>query len=155
MQPTMITQSRAKLGGWAILFLVGGAAFLLAACLVRNPLLILLLGGFGVGAVAGGVGWVTHFLFPDRLVLDADGFELRSGVGGRARRADWSGVTGFFLDVNAIGFMPDPDAESAAPAGFGIRCELPIEWPMSRQAMVDLLNQCKAESRGAAVRARA
>ncbi len=148
MPPTTIAQSRLKLGGWAVLFLAGGLTFTAGTVLSHNLFLVLLFAIFALTSLIGAGGWGLRFVFPHRLFLDAEGFELRMGLSGVSKRAGWREVGGFSVGGNAIEMTPNPDFAPAALAAFAPRFELPIEWPMSRKSMVERLNTYREAASG-------
>lgn len=149
MEPREIQQSTGK----AYLFLagsflfVGMCAYSLHTTTEHRFILWagLLLFGFGIPVFA------AMIVRPQRLLLDATGFEMLGGVRFRRNKVLWAEVDRFFLYSagragKQIGFNYKPEVNRLGRMrpinrAFGAEGVLPNMWDMKPDAVVQLLNE--------------
>lgn len=150
MPPRTISQSPAK----TLVYLLGSAVFAAGAAAMlahpRTPRDTLI--GW-VGLIFFGLGvavFAWTLIRPQVLRLDADGFTLDGGFVRAPRRVLWRDIDRFFVrhgprGVKLVGYNYRPGrAPPSRLAGvarqLGADGGLPKAWPLSPEALVDLLN---------------
>lgn len=94
---------------------------------------------------------LSRVVFPSRLVLTPEGFELHQFP--RVKRVRWDSVDQFFVWSMAANRMaswtyrpgaPEAGAMAAINRGFGADGSVGTGWPRSPEAIVDLMNGWKS-----------
>ena len=155
MEPQVIRESRVKMGGYLVISLAFVALFVWMATGSGSQRDVLT-GWIGIALFGAGAllfGWLL--VRPQVLRLDVQGFVLDGGLVRTPKRVAWADIERFFVyraprGGKLIGYNYLPGRAPPGPLrgiarAFGADGGLPRNWTLSPEALVALLNDCRAK----------